>query len=66
MTKTQPTIASPCIRNCCLDSEDFCMGCGRHIEEILSWQRASDAERQLILERAAERRLKLQSAINKR
>lgn len=58
MAKAQPTIQSPCVRNCCLDGEDFCMGCGRHIEEILSWQRVSDDERHKILERAAQRRSK--------
>ncbi len=66
MFKKQSTIESPCIRNCCLDRDDFCMGCGRHIEDILRWQQASHEERCNILERAANRRLKLRSAIDER
>ncbi len=46
---------SPCVRNCCLDDDDVCLGCGRAIEEIINWSRASDSERALILARAQER-----------
>ncbi|MDQ7072909.1 MAG: DUF1289 domain-containing protein [Gammaproteobacteria bacterium] len=35
------TPSSPCIRNCCLDSNDICLGCFRSIEEILKWGRTS-------------------------
>lgn len=62
MTPTQdqqPSIESPCVRNCCLNGEDVCMGCGRHLEEILKWHRATDIERSAILERALKRRSKL-------
>jgi predicted Fe-S protein YdhL (DUF1289 family) len=52
----QSSIESPCVRNCCLDSEDICMGCGRHMEEILQWHRADASERETILARAAKRR----------
>lgn len=40
---------SPCIRNCCLDEEDICMGCYRSLEEILIWHKASDDEKSEIL-----------------
>jgi predicted Fe-S protein YdhL (DUF1289 family) len=33
--------ASPCIRNCTLDDEDVCIGCGRTIDEIIEWMNAS-------------------------
>ena len=56
--KNQPSIDSPCVRNCCLDGNDICMGCGRHIEEILQWHRASNSEREAILMRASARRMK--------
>jgi len=46
---------SPCVRNCCLDKQDVCIGCGRTVEEIIRWGDADDKEKQQILA-AAERR----------
>jgi predicted Fe-S protein YdhL (DUF1289 family) len=43
------TVTSPCVRNCCLDDADVCMGCGRKLQEIVGWHAASDAEREAIL-----------------
>lgn len=51
-----PAVASPCIRTCCLDDDDVCLGCGRHLREITGWLQADDGERRAILARAAERR----------
>ena len=51
-----PAPESPCVRNCCLDDADVCIGCGRHVQEILRWSAADDAEREAILTRAAARR----------
>jgi len=48
-------ITSPCVRNCCLDQQDVCMGCGRTLDEIIRWGGAEDAERAGILERAKKR-----------
>lgn len=53
---TPSTVPSPCIRNCCLDERDVCLGCGRSLDEIRAWGEAADAERHTILERAAVRR----------
>ena len=54
------TVTSPCVRDCCLDEAEVCMGCGRSLEEILRWHAASDEEREAILvaakARVAERR----------
>lgn len=38
---------SPCIRNCCLDENDICVGCYRHILEIIGWQNKSTNQRKL-------------------
>lgn len=51
-----PSVQSPCVRNCCLDENDVCLGCGRQLQEILGWQQASNAEREAILVLARERR----------
>lgn len=48
-------VESPCVRNCCLDDNDICMGCGRHLDEITGWQAAGENERRLILQRAQGR-----------
>jgi uncharacterized protein len=51
-------VASPCVRNCCLDDHDICLGCHRSVQEIIAWGGADNAERRAILERAAERALR--------
>jgi predicted Fe-S protein YdhL (DUF1289 family) len=48
---------SPCVRNCCLDENDVCLGCGRLLEEILRWRSATDAEREAMLILAKNRRM---------
>ena len=48
-------LASPCVRNCCLDEDNVCMGCGRSLDEIVAWGTASAADKQVILERSRER-----------
>jgi predicted Fe-S protein YdhL (DUF1289 family) len=32
---------SPCIRHCCLDEKDICLGCRRTLDEILNWHQLS-------------------------
>ncbi|HUL81495.1 MAG TPA: DUF1289 domain-containing protein [Gammaproteobacteria bacterium] len=51
----QNEIASPCVRTCCLDDDDVCIGCGRALAEIVAWGTADDRERRAILERARAR-----------
>lgn len=54
---------SPCVRNCCLDEQDTCLGCYRTLEEILAWGKADNAKRRQILDSAKQRR---RSALNRR
>jgi len=49
------SVPSPCVRNCCLDGNDICLGCHRSLAEILSWGEASDDERRAILARCRVR-----------
>lgn len=49
-------VESPCERNCCLDTDDICMGCFRSIDEITGWEAAANDERREILKRAEARR----------
>lgn len=50
-------VQSPCVRNCCLNEADICVGCFRSLEEITLWSTVSDATKLHILECVAERRL---------
>lgn len=54
-------IASPCVRECCLDNNDICMGCSRTLNEILEWS-AAPAQRKLeIIANCRVRRLEKRS-----
>ncbi|MBU2180542.1 MAG: DUF1289 domain-containing protein [Gammaproteobacteria bacterium] len=46
---------APCQRNCCLDQDDICLGCGRSLTEITGWHQADSAQKQQILELARQR-----------
>ncbi len=48
-------INSPCVRNCCLDSRDICLGCLRHIDEIIAWKSYSREEKEQIIKICQER-----------
>lgn len=47
---------SPCVACCKLNQDKICTGCYRHIEEIVDWNKRSDAEQLQILTRCAARR----------
>lgn len=47
---------SPCIRNCCLDDDDTCLGCFRSLEEIKEWGIVDEHRRSVILQNAEQRR----------
>lgn len=48
-------IHSPCVRQCCLDDNDICIGCYRTLQEICRWQALSDAEKQQVLVQCQQR-----------
>ncbi|MES2819112.1 MAG: DUF1289 domain-containing protein [Pseudomonadota bacterium] len=48
-------MASPCRRQCCLDDQDLCLGCGRSLAEILAWGQADSATRRAICSKAQAR-----------
>ncbi|WP_343221722.1 DUF1289 domain-containing protein [Pseudoalteromonas sp. MMG022] len=54
--ENQP-VESPCVRSCCLNDKDVCLGCGRTLAEILAWGKADTVQRLKILE-CSERRKK--------
>jgi uncharacterized protein len=50
------SVPTPCVRNCCLDDADICLGCYRSLSEIVGWSAASDQERMDVLLRCSLRR----------
>jgi len=49
------SIDSPCIRQCCLNSDDICLGCFRALDDITQWAYYSNPEKQHALDCAAQR-----------
>ncbi|MDO9214286.1 MAG: DUF1289 domain-containing protein [Methylococcales bacterium] len=46
---------SPCVRNCCLDNDDICLGCFRSLEEIRQWSAVDEQTRECFLANATRR-----------
>lgn len=56
MSHPRPSLATPCIGVCVIDSEsDVCQGCRRTLEEIARWGGMSEAERLAVMARLPER-----------
>ena len=53
-----PTLDKPCIRQCCLNEKDICMGCFRTFDDMKLWRMATQKEKLDILQYAKERRKK--------
>jgi predicted Fe-S protein YdhL (DUF1289 family) len=49
-------IHSPCIRNCCLNEQDICLGCFRTLDEIRGWNASLEADKVKVLEQAQIRK----------
>ncbi len=55
-------IPIPCRRNCCLDQQDICLGCGRSLTEITGWHQADEQQKLQIIANASARLALLQQA----
>jgi predicted Fe-S protein YdhL (DUF1289 family) len=50
---TKPvSCSSPCVRNCCLNHDDICLGCFRSLDEIMLWTKVDENTRQEFLNNA--------------
>ena len=65
MRDIKSRVQSPCIRNCCLNDADVCLGCFRLLNEITRWSDADDTERQEILRKAKQRKIVHDAALSK-
>ncbi|MFW5443589.1 MAG: DUF1289 domain-containing protein [Methylococcaceae bacterium] len=52
------TVESPCVRSCCLDEQDICLGCFRSLDEIIQWTLVDEKSRQQFLQNSFERKKK--------
>jgi len=52
------TPTSPCVRNCCLNEDDICLGCFRHIDEIVAWQSLPNQGKEAVLNACEARKAK--------
>ncbi|WP_353517867.1 DUF1289 domain-containing protein [Thalassotalea sp. SU-HH00458] len=55
---------SPCVRNCCLNDKDVCLGCFRHINEIIGWQSFTEQEKLAILVSCTNRKIDHESRMS--
>ncbi|MCL1036753.1 DUF1289 domain-containing protein [Shewanella submarina] len=55
---------SPCVAHCGLNDEDYCMGCFRHIEEIVGWSSSSNEQKQQIIEALPARKARFTGQTN--
>jgi uncharacterized protein len=54
-------IISPCIDICDVDSTgQYCIGCGRSMDEIAHWLTISDTERRAIMAKLPDRLMQLE------
>jgi len=51
-------IESPCIRKCCLNEEDVCLGCFRSLTEITQWTIVDEETRLQFLKNSIKRKNK--------
>ncbi|WP_309499881.1 DUF1289 domain-containing protein [Sulfurovum sp.] len=49
-------INQPCIRRCCLNEENICLGCFRTFDDMRQWNKASIEEKQEMLNMAERRK----------
>ncbi|WP_341664380.1 DUF1289 domain-containing protein [Vibrio sp.] len=47
---------SPCVRMCCLNEQDVCLGCYRTLVEILEWNSYSSEEKLKIMSLCEQRK----------
>lgn len=53
-------VESPCVACCRLNADKVCVGCYRHITEIVDWNRRTDDENSAILQQVATRKRQAQ------
>lgn len=55
VTQISTEVCSPCVSHCALDNDDICLGCYRHIDEIVGWRHLDHQGKEQVLERCKQR-----------
>ncbi|MDD1614592.1 MAG: DUF1289 domain-containing protein [Methylococcaceae bacterium] len=55
MNTNQNRLSSPCIRKCCLNDDNICLGCFRSINEIILWTQVDEKTRRNFLDNVESR-----------
>ncbi|MCL1048381.1 DUF1289 domain-containing protein [Shewanella abyssi] len=50
---------SPCVARCGLNEDDYCMGCYRHIDEIVGWANASEDRKAQVWAKLEQRKTEM-------
>lgn len=50
-------INKPCIKKCCLNEEEICLGCFRTFNDMRLWNKASIEEKKEMMEIAERRKI---------
>jgi uncharacterized protein len=54
--RAAPEPPSPCVQVCALDTSGYCVGCERHIDEIVGWAAMPAARKRAVIAALPERR----------
>jgi len=49
-------IDKPCIKKCCLNEDDVCLGCFRTFDDMVQWHKSNIEEKTKMLKMAKERK----------
>lgn len=63
MLRSMSAPPSPCVRNCTLNDQDICLGCGRTLEDITSWTKMSDDDKAACVARGRDNLVRLNRAV---
>ena len=50
------SVERPCIKKCCLNENDVCLGCFRTLDDMRKWHKSSQEEKRKILSLAEIRK----------
>jgi len=50
---------SPCVARCGLNEDDYCMGCYRHIDEIVGWGSATEEGKAQVWSKLEQRKAEM-------
>ena len=56
-------IKRPCVKKCCLNEEDICVGCFRSLDDMRKWHKSTDDAKLEMLKVANERSIQAKQLV---